>query len=76
MIQTFLNYVIFRIKTTFWEKRFTLPFKQIFDLYEENEEIPDTLIEILLTDNKERSITLYGSSLFFAEFNNALKNGK
>ena len=64
------------LKLLFEKKCLTLPFKQIFDLYEENEEIPDTLIEILLTDNKERSITLYGSSLFFAEFNNALKNGK
>ena len=64
------------LKLLFEKKGLTLHFKQIFDLYEENEEIPDTLIEILLTDNKERSITLYGSSLFFAEFNNALKNGK
>lgn len=64
------------LKLLLENKGLTLPFKQIFDLYEENEEIPDTLIEILLTDNKERSITLYGSSLFFAEFNNALKNGK
>lgn len=61
------------LKLLLEKKGLTLPFKQIFDLYEE---IPDTLIEILLTDNKERSITLYGSSLFFAEFNNALKNGK
>ena len=64
------------LKLLLEKKGLTLPFKQIFDLYEENEEIPDTLIEILLTDNKERSIILYGSSLFFAEFNNALKNGK